>query len=199
MDTPEMLFDKPSSFFDIYIQVYIYIYNHIGCCQWLSTVRRKRDNMQDSVYIYDPTPGSGPHLLPRSATVFGTLIFAYIVCVGWWKYCERQTAGALLLRYKCLPPPQLPNKWPLGVDWIRKLWHSDSEQHLLAFLCSIADGYEPRNNLFQYLLFGPRAFHVLDPKNLEAVLSIDFRGMSLQCTVSFFSPYPRKLGSRLLL
>ena len=98
---------------------------------------------------------------------------------------SRQTASALSLRYECLPPPQLPNQWPLGIDWIKKLWQSDSEQHLLAFLCSIADGYEPRNNLFQHLLFGPRAFHILDPKNLEAVLSIDFQDKSLQCTMSF--------------
>ena len=108
---------------------------------------------------------------------------------------SRQTASALLLKYECLPPPQLPNQWPLGIDWIRKLWHSDSEQHLLAFLCSIADGYEPRNNLSQYLLFGPRAFHVLDPKNLEAVLSTDFQGMPLQCTMSSPIPCPDELGS----
>ena len=44
----------------------------------------------------------------------------------------------------------------------------NSEQQLLAFLCLIADGYEPRNNLFPYLIFGPRAFHVLDSINLES-------------------------------
>ena len=90
---------------------------------------------------------------------------------------RKQKDAALGIKYGCQPPPQLPNQWPLGIDWIRKLWRSDSEQHLLAFLCSIADGYEPRNNLFQYLLVGPRAFHVLDPKNLEAVLSTNFHGM----------------------
>lgn len=90
---------------------------------------------------------------------------------------RRQGDFVLGLKHGCLPPPQLPNQWPLGIDWIRKLWRSDSEQHLLAFLCAIADGYEPRNNLFQYLLVGPRAFHVLDPKNLEAVLSTNFQGI----------------------
>ena len=90
---------------------------------------------------------------------------------------RRQTAVAFGRKYGCLPPPQLPNQWPLGIEWIRKLWQSDSEQHLLAFLCSIADGYEPRNNLFQYLLVGPRAFHVLDPRNLEVVLSTNFQGL----------------------
>lgn len=97
---------------------------------------------------------------------------------------EKQTAVASGQKHGCLPPPQLPNQWPLGIDWIRKLWRLDSGQHLLAFLCSVAGGYEPRNNLCQYLPFGPRAFHVLDPKNLEDVLSTSFQGSSLRCHAS---------------
>lgn len=77
----------------------------------------------------------------------------------------------------CLPPPHLPNRLPLGIDWIRKIWRADSEQHLLAFFGSIADGYEPRNMISQYLLFGPRAYHILDPTNLEAILSTNFEGI----------------------
>jgi hypothetical protein len=70
----------------------------------------------------------------------------------------------------------LPKKLPLGIDRIRELWVSNSKGHLLAFLCSLAKDYEPRNNLCQYLLFGPRAFHVLHPTNLEVVLSTNFEG-----------------------
>jgi cytochrome P450 len=33
--------------------------------------------------------------------------------------------------------------------------------------------------LSQYLLFGPRAFHILDPRNLESVLSTNFNGKLL--------------------
>lgn len=46
------------------------------------------------------------------------------------------------------------------------------------FLCSIADDYEPRNMLRQWLLFGPWAYHVLHPKNVEALLSTNFAGTS---------------------
>lgn len=56
-----------------------------------------------------------------------------------------------------------------------------------AFLCSIADGYKPRNNLFQYLLAGPRAFHVLDHKNLEAVMSTKLNDIPLS-SHTFSSP-----------
>ncbi len=154
-----------------------------------------------SIYIYASEVQSDE--LPRSATVYITsiLLFAFVYyVVGVRKYhedqvpwspdlrldCIKKTQAnvALGLKQGCLPPPQLPNQWPLGIDWIRKLWRSDSEQHLLAFLCSIADGYEPRNNLFQYLLFGPRAFHVLDPINLEAVLSTNFQGTRLRSYTS---------------
>ena len=78
-------------------------------------------------------------------------------------------------RHGCQLPPKLPKRWPLGIDRIKELWDSNSKGHLLEFLCSIACHYEPRNNLCQYLLFGPRAFHVLHPKNLEVVLSKRFQ------------------------
>jgi hypothetical protein len=76
----------------------------------------------------------------------------------------------------CEPPPELPKRWPLGIDRIKELWDSNSEGRLLAFLCTVAKDYEPRNMLSQYLLFGPRAFHILHPKNLESVLSTNFKG-----------------------
>jgi hypothetical protein len=64
----------------------------------------------------------------------------------------------------------------LGIDRIKELWDSNADGHLLAFLCSIAKNYEPRNMLYQHLLIGPRAFHVLHPKNVEALLSTNFKG-----------------------
>jgi hypothetical protein len=86
-------------------------------------------------------------------------------------------------RNGCQPPPQLPNRWPLGLDRLKELGDSDAEGHLLAFLCSIAKDYEPRNNLSQYMLFGPRVFHTLHPKNLETILSTNFQGTPL-CQLS---------------
>lgn len=79
-------------------------------------------------------------------------------------------------RHGCEPPPELTKKWFLGIDRIKELWDSNREGRLLAFLCSIAKDYEPRNNLSQFLLVGPRAFHVLHPENLESVLATNFGG-----------------------
>jgi hypothetical protein len=43
------------------------------------------------------------------------------------------------------------------------------------FHFSLAKDY-PHNMGSQYLLIGPRAFHNLSPKNVEAMLSTDFKG-----------------------
>jgi hypothetical protein len=92
---------------------------------------------------------------------------------------------ALGHRHGCKPPPELPKRWPLGIDRIKELWDSDAEGRLLAFLCAVAKDYEPRNNLSQYLLIGPRAFHVLHPKNVENVLSTNFNGEELQKALEY--------------
>ncbi|CAJ2511349.1 Uu.00g069740.m01.CDS01 [Anthostomella pinea] len=101
------------------------------------------------------------------------------------EYKVDSTLGRL---HGCQLPPELPKRWPLGIDRIKELWDSDAGGPLLAFLCSIAKDYEPRNNLSQYLLFGPRAFHVLNPKNLEAVLSTNLKDYGFGCRPAVFAP-----------
>jgi cytochrome P450 len=59
---------------------------------------------------------------------------------------------------------------------------------LLAFLCSIAKDYEPGNNLYQFLLIGPRAYHILHPANVEALLSTNFRDYGFGARRSVFAP-----------
>jgi len=51
-----------------------------------------------------------------------------------------------------------------------------------------ADDYEPRNNLSQYLLFGPRAHHVLDPENVETILSTRFQDYGFGVRDEVFAP-----------
>lgn len=42
-------------------------------------------------------------------------------------------------------------------------------------MCVVAKEYEPHHNIMQNLLVGPRAFHILHPKNVESVLSTNFK------------------------
>ena len=86
----------------------------------------------------------------------------------------KQADTAYGRQHGCELPPSLPTRWPLGIDRIKELWQSNADGRLLAFLCSIAKDYEPRNNLCQYLLVGHRAFNGLHPKNIEVLLSTNF-------------------------
>ncbi|KAF1968106.1 hypothetical protein BU23DRAFT_481462 [Bimuria novae-zelandiae CBS 107.79] len=45
-----------------------------------------------------------------------------------------------------------------------------------------------RKHLSQYLLVGPRAYYILRPENLEAILSTDFRGYGFGARASVFAP-----------
>ncbi|KAI0401353.1 cytochrome P450 [Xylaria palmicola] len=105
------------------------------------------------------------------------------------KWYQAYTADVeLARRHNCQLPPELPKRWPFGIDRIKELWDSNAEGRLLAFLCSVAKDYEPRNNLYQYLLVGPRAFHVLHPSNVEAVLSTNFKDFGFGYRPAIFAP-----------
>ncbi|KAJ5335540.1 hypothetical protein N7452_007943, partial [Penicillium brevicompactum] len=82
----------------------------------------------------------------------------------------------------------LPKKWPLGIDRIKDLWETNAEGRLLQYLCKVAEDYEPQNNLSQYLWFGPRAFHVLHPANVETVLSTNFKDYGFGAGPKIFAP-----------
>ncbi|KAI0187250.1 cytochrome P450 [Xylaria flabelliformis] len=103
-------------------------------------------------------------------------------------YQESKANNELGRQHNCQLPPELPKRWPLGIDRIKELWDSNAEGKLLAFLCSVAKDYEPRNNLYQFLLVGPRAFHVLHPSNVEAVLSTNFKDFGFGCRPAVFAP-----------
>lgn len=106
----------------------------------------------------------------------------HLVQIAFTKDQSFQADYVLERAHGCQLPPELPKRWPLGVDRIKELWDSNADGRLLAFLCSIAKDYEPRNNLYQFLLIGPRAFHILHPKNVETLLSTNFKG---QCAGKF--------------
>ncbi|KAL2022262.1 hypothetical protein VTK56DRAFT_5872 [Thermocarpiscus australiensis] len=102
-----------------------------------------------------------------------------------WEYRADTNYGR---QHGCELPPELPKRWPLGIDRIKKLWEANADGRLLAFLCSTAQDYEPGNNLYQHLLIGPRAYHILHPKNVEAVLSTNFKDYGFGCRPAVFAP-----------
>lgn len=155
--------------------------------------------MVDTLRNYSTKLGAGG--VTRSLAYFGlvalaaqlihTLIRKYLLYKVWC--CKllvilftdaSQADHAFGARYGCQPCPELTKKWPLGIDRLRQLWQSNSDGRLLAFLCSLAKDY-PHNMGSQYLLVGPRAFHNLSPKNVEAMLSTDFKGRVLRTAKNY--------------
>jgi cytochrome P450 len=104
------------------------------------------------------------------------------------RFKDYRNDSAVALQHGCQLPPELPKKWPLGIDRILDLWKTNAEGRLLAYLCKVAEDYEPGNNLTQYLLFGPRAFHLLHPSNVEAVLSTNFKDYGFGARPQIFAP-----------
>ncbi|CAG8957827.1 hypothetical protein HYFRA_00000167 [Hymenoscyphus fraxineus] len=88
-----------------------------------------------------------------------TWLFVAIVAYGIFRLTDSY------LEYR--PPPSLVKRWPLGIEWLRKIWLFNGEGRLLDFFVSVAKKYEPINNVSQHLLFGPRAFHVMCPANVD--------------------------------
>ncbi|EEP76094.1 hypothetical protein UREG_00942 [Uncinocarpus reesii 1704] len=116
------------------------------------------------------------------------IVFAYVgycAIVRFREYCSDTAFGR---RLGCQLPPELTKRLPFGIDRIKDLWETDSKGKLLAYLCDVAEQYEPGNNLTQYLLVGPRAFHVLHPANLEAVLSTNFSDYGFGARRAIFAP-----------
>ncbi|KAJ6095743.1 hypothetical protein N7486_006489 [Penicillium sp. IBT 16267x] len=101
------------------------------------------------------------------------------------KYQKDSSLGA---QYGCELPAELSKKWLLGIDRIKDLWQTNAQGRLLKYLCEIAEDYEPQNNLTQYLLFGPRAFHLLHPANVETVLSTNFKDYGFGARPNIFAP-----------
>ncbi|KAI0556125.1 cytochrome P450 [Xylaria curta] len=127
-------------------------------------------------------------LSKRSRVLFLLYSASYLILQGRKWYQESKANNELSRRHNCQLPPELPKRWPLGIDRIKELWDSNAEGKLLAFLCSVAKDYEPRNNLYQFLLVGLRAFHVLHPRNVEAILSTNFKEYGFGCRPAVFAP-----------
>lgn len=116
------------------------------------------------------------------------LIIGRLGYISYSKISDYQKDSRLGSQRGCELPPELPKRWPLGIDRIIDLWRTNAEGRLLAYLCKVAEDYEPRNNLTQFLLFGPRAFHLLHPSNVEAVLSTNFKDYGFGARPNIFAP-----------
>ncbi|KAK0712479.1 cytochrome P450 [Lasiosphaeria miniovina] len=139
-----------------------------------------------------PVPvASDIHEHPSGASKWTTLaVLALAIWLAFYSirsYLEYRCDMAFSKQHGCERPPELPNRWPLGINWIMQLWKEDARGEVLEFMSRVADEY-PTNMLSQFFLFGPRYFHVVAPQNVEAILSSSFADYGFGVRADVFRP-----------
>jgi hypothetical protein len=84
-----------------------------------------------------------------------------------------QRYEALAQQHGCLPPPLLENQRPLGVDRLEQIFRANTESRLMELF--LFHFRQTGNTLKQCFLMTP-AYGTIDPANLEAILSTNFKG-----------------------
>jgi hypothetical protein len=80
-------------------------------------------------------------------------------------------------QHGCLPMETvLPYKWPLSLDILKRQYNALPSQRLLAFQTQYFDRMGANMKL---MLFGRVSYITTDPKNIEALLSTQFEGVTL--------------------
>jgi hypothetical protein len=67
----------------------------------------------------------------------------------------------------------LPYKWPLALDLLKKQYDALPSQKLLAFQSQFLKDEAPTT---EFRLFGNKGYVTTDPKNVEAIVSTQFKG-----------------------
>ena len=79
----------------------------------------------------------------------------------------------MILKHGCQPPPLLENQRPLGVDRLEQIFRANNESRLMELF--LFHFRQTGNTLKQLFLLTP-AYGTIEPANLEAILSTNFRG-----------------------
>lgn len=75
----------------------------------------------------------------------------------------------------CLPPPQIQNQRPWGVDRLEQIFRGDRESRLNELFLF---HFRQTGNTVKQVFIGTTAFDTIEPANLEATLSTKFKGIS---------------------
>jgi hypothetical protein len=86
-----------------------------------------------------------------------------------------QTDVRFVKEHKCHAPPRLKTRWPLGLDLLWQAFQYARSGHILHFFTRVV---ECTGHTFEQNLLGVSGIDTVDPRNLEAVLSTQFNGIS---------------------
>ena len=82
---------------------------------------------------------------------------------------------AIGVHHGCLPPPRLQNQRPLGVDRLEQIFRADSESRLMELFLF---HFRQTGSTLEQKFLGTMAYGTIEPANLEAMLSTNFKGDS---------------------
>ncbi|ORY14147.1 cytochrome P450 alkane hydroxylase [Clohesyomyces aquaticus] len=113
------------------------------------------------------------------------LTFAIIVLTQYiFRYRERQADKAISERHGCLPAPRLQNQRPFGVDRLEQIFRADAESRLMELFLF---HFRQTGSTLEQKFLGTKAYGTIEPANLEAILSSNFKdfGMGPRRAITF--------------
>ena len=73
----------------------------------------------------------------------------------------------------CLPAPRLPNQRPFGVDRLEQIFRADAESRLMELFLF---HFRQTGCTLEQKFLGSKAYGTIEPANLEAIFSTNFKG-----------------------
>ncbi|TVY49515.1 Cytochrome P450 [Lachnellula occidentalis] len=114
---------------------------------------------------------------------FFTFACALLSIVGWLLISRALEARrthradeALAAFNGCLPAPRLQNQRPLGVDRLEQIFRADAESRLMELFLF---HFRQTGSTLEQVFLGTKAFGTIEPANLEAILSTNFKDIGM--------------------
>lgn len=88
---------------------------------------------------------------------------------------EQQAHKLFAKQHGCLPAPRIQNQRPWGVDRLEQIFRGDRESRLMELFMF---HFRQTGNTVEQVFIGTTAIDTIEPANLEALLSTNFKGIS---------------------
>ncbi|OAL44042.1 cytochrome P450 alkane hydroxylase, partial [Pyrenochaeta sp. DS3sAY3a] len=97
---------------------------------------------------------------------------------------KRLAGQAISQRHGCQPAPRLVNQRPFGVDRLEQIFRADAESRLMQLFLF---HFRQTGSTLEQKFLGVKAYGTIDPANLEAILSTNFKdfGMGPRRAITF--------------
>ncbi|OAL42680.1 cytochrome P450 alkane hydroxylase [Pyrenochaeta sp. DS3sAY3a] len=97
---------------------------------------------------------------------------------------KRQDDEAISQRHGCQPAPRLQNQWLLGVSRLEQIFRADAESRLMELFLF---HFRQTGSTLEQKFLGTKAYGTIEPANLEAILSTNFKdfGMGPRRAITF--------------